>query len=386
LSEQKPEEKPAQEAEQIFKCPVCGRKYKTEVRLKEHMDEKHKKPEEKSQERRFEGIFPQIREPSEIMRDILKSYGLSDEFIEWVTRYVDRKGGLDPGWLLSMLTTARTGRRLTDAEAYLIVDEVVSEIEKERVKAEQQKRPWSFFVTGYTTRTQAPTYMPYPTQYPTTTPYTPPYTTQPPSQYPTITPPPLTEERIKAMMHELLEEKRRKDELEELRDKQASLEREVDKKIMDLRKEVADTLSKITDEIVEKIKPLIPQQKAEGGIDKKDLELMKSELEKTYISKIHDIEKQRTEETIKTLKEELADIKSKVGKPTVAPEGWSSDAYRAFTEVGTRAMDTLERVASGRKPLETLFKIIVQPIQPPQTKEVKSDLASKIEKEGGLVE
>jgi gas vesicle protein len=153
---------------------------------------------------------------------------------------------------------------------------------------------------------------------------------------------------------------------------------------MDLRKEIADTLSKMTDDIVEKIKPLIPQQKSEGGIDKKDLELMKSDLEKTYISKIHDIEKQRTEETIKTLKEELADIKSKVGKPTIAPEGWSSDAYRAFSEVGTRAMDTLERIMEGRKPVETLFKIIVQPL--PQTKEVKSDLASKIEKEGGLVE
>jgi hypothetical protein len=413
LSQEEPTPK-----EESFVCDECGRTFGSEQAFKVHQAMKHKKEKEEatkeeakevmisqeaptipSKKKPFQ-VFPELRSPAEIISEILGSYGVSEEFIEWIARYVDRKGGLDPGWLFNMLTTARTGRRFTDSEAWIIVDEVVSELEKERQEAERRRRPWTFTVIS--TRTGASPYPP-----PAYTSYPSPYSSSTYSAYypsgvvPSIYghtkaeyyPPPqpsLTEDKVREIMREMLEEKRKREEIDEMREKIEKIEKESTEKIVKLKEEFAETLAKMKEDIIAGVKDVLPPKPSEeGGISKKDLDLMRSELEKSYLTKIAEVEDKRREDLIKNLEKELAEIKEKVSKPTttISPEGWSDDTKRAFTEVGTRALDTLERIAADRKPLEWVFRIIAEaPKKPPPKGKISTDLASLIEEQGGLVE
>jgi len=94
----------------------------------------------KTQPRRFEPLFEAPREPSEIIAEILLDWGCKEDFVRRVTEYINVKGYFDAGWLMTMLLKANTGRRFTEQEAFMVVDMIMSALEREKKMAEETGR------------------------------------------------------------------------------------------------------------------------------------------------------------------------------------------------------------------------------------------------------
>jgi hypothetical protein len=166
-------------------------------------------------------LFPIPKPPEEIIAEVLEEWGVDEHFINVITRYVQRKGYLDPAWLMSMLLDARTGRKFSQQEAFMVVDEIVSEIQAEKDKAEKAGRQYFFSIMPFGRITQTPYGTPIPltsseeriyfrpptptTSYPSTPQYSPQY----PYQYTTSTPtqPIITREEIAKMIQEAFSQK-----------------------------------------------------------------------------------------------------------------------------------------------------------------------------------
>jgi len=382
--------------------------------------EKEEKPETVTER---EPLFEVPKEPSQIVAEVLMEYGCAEEFVKSVTKYIERKGFLDPAWLFNMLMRARTGRRFTEAEAYMVIDEIVSAIEAERRKAEQLGKPFTFFVSGlypiapppapsfsfpvpldyratptyrapptYPTAPQAPIQ---PTQQalqptapttPSTTYYAPP-PLPPPSQPQQRVP---TLEEIQRIIAQAIEEKKKRDEIEAVREMVHSLERKViedkhalEKQLGSLKSEVTEVLAKLDEKWQERLSALLSKPSAptaaEGEvITKKDLELFAEKQEKKFL-----------EQQLKFLQEKLDALSRKVEEKAqpiiVGGEGWQKDETRLIATLGSQLLS----IAKDRRPIEQLVRVVA-PIaqQIPQRKQVgeAGTIYELIEQEGGVVE
>ena len=349
-------------------------------------------------------LFEPPKEPEQVVAEILTQWGCDENFIRLVCDYIRTKGFFDPGWLMGLLTSAKTGRRFTQQEAFMVVDMIVSALEQEKKKAEEAGKFFRLAIiplgsTSLTT-SSAPqpvftSYTPYyaptsfPSQYSTTQP--PPYVTppQPPAvpapsttQYPPVQPmQTITPQQIQEMIRQALAEQKRQSDIEELKKMILELEKkrvedraEMEKQRAQDREEILKTVR----EILSNIQPSQPSTPSTPPdvVTKKDLELLKSEMEKVLLKK-------EFESKIESLSKEVESLKSVAGKPVVSPEGWQKDETRLIAELGTRTLDILDK----RRPLEVLVRLVQQPSQPPQQEQkTEKSLVDLIKESGGIVE
>jgi len=406
------------------KCPVCGKSFlikdhpelqpyikvvddkeeETEETEREETSKEEETKEEKPKRKRVE-LFEPPKSPEDIIYEVMNEWGLDEDFINHVVRYVQRKGGyLDAGWLMNMLLNARTGRRLTQQEAYLIVDEIISAIEQEKRKAEEMGRMYPpFFITPLP-QSSRPVYPPYtytstPQQthmYYTPTPqpsYQPSYSMSstsvqsfPQSYQPA---PQITPQMIQEWIRQSLQEFKRASDIDELK----KMIMEIEKKRVEDRAELEKLIAKSREETLKEIKEIIANISTQPveTIDKKDIDLMKTELEKTYIQKINELEKKYLEaksesekkelmKEIDRLRGELESLKEGLARP-VSPEGWQKDETRLVAELGSRFLDILRE----RRPLEYIVRIVPKPA-PQEERKTEKDIEELIREAGGVIE
>lgn len=391
-------------------CPSCKRPVMktTEAPADAKVTEVDRYPWEEVEKGKVisEGLFEAPKEPSEIVAEILSEYGCSEEFIKTVARYIERKGYFDAQWLFNLLLRARTGRRWTEEEAFLAVDEIVSAIESERKKAESTGRPFPITVVGFTTRPiQYPSTLvpPAPPQYQyqyavppqPTTPQ--PIQTQPPTPQPIqyYQPQPvqqqLTREAIERLFEEKLQkalaEKRVTDEIGELRKKVTEeIPKMIDEKTTALQKSIMEMVSGRLDKIEGMISSLKqPAPRVEEEITKKDLEILQERIEKSYLERMIDTERKVLEERLKALEEKIEEKK----KPIVPPpsEGYKEDSFRLVADT----IKTLVKPGEwypGKAVAEVLVRLIPTEKAPPERKEIPGEksIAEKVKEAGGVVE
>lgn len=405
------------------------------IEVVEGSEEKKSKPESKKTETRKEvstsskvpALFPEIREASDIVREALLRWGCREDFANHIARYIERKGVFDPNWLFNMLKTAHTGRKWTDMEILMCVDEINSELLDERAKAESMGKLWQITLIPHQPRI-TPSY-PFPPcsfqpQYQTQPGYqqpistihrpTHPQITQPPTQqmiqpqypmgyqsYPTQ--PQDIQRVVEEATRRLLEEKRSKDEMEYLRNKITEMEKrsieqrhETEKKIIEkteeMKKEIYEVLSNLNESIkslkvsIETMRtPLKPE--TTEAVTKKDLELERMKWEKSLTEERAKTAEKYYELQLNTLKEKIGSLESKIeekSKPVIiSGEGYSDDRYRLTASLGSKALDILAQ----RQPLEVIAKIIPGGEKPPKRKQVgKPEVLDIIKESGGEVE
>jgi uncharacterized C2H2 Zn-finger protein len=348
-------------------------------------------------------LFEPPKEPEQIVAEILTQWGCDESFVRLVCDYIRTKGFFDPGWLMGLLTSAKTGRRFTQQEAFMVVDMIVSALEQEKRKAEETGRFFRLTIVplGPTTSptpqpvfTSYTSYTPYypasfPSQYSTT--QHPPYVTppQPPTvpapsttQYPPAQPvQTMTPQQIQEMIRQALAEQKRQSDIEELKKMILELEKKRIEDKAEMEKQRAQDREEILKTVREILSNIQPPQSSTPStppdvVTKKDLELLKSEMEKALLKK-------EFESKIESLSKEVESLKSVVGKPVVSPEGWQKDETRLIAELGTRTLDILDK----RKPLEVLVRLVQQPSQPPQQEQkTEKSLVDLIKESGGIVE
>jgi DNA-directed RNA polymerase subunit RPC12/RpoP len=409
-------------------CPVCNQLFtkkelppdaKYEVRYMEtakeedvaEMEEEELQPQQTQAKPRPKSVtlFEEPKEPTEIIAEILLDWGCDEGFVKKITEYINTKGYFDAGWLMNMLLHAKTGRRFTEQEAFMVVDMIVSALEREKQKMEAAGKVFPFAImslkpgtgqypSGMYTQTvtlhpQSPVY-PYPPQQQMPLPHYQQYQQIPPQagyQQPALRledVAKLIEEKIR----DALQEKKTTDTLEELKKsiveyekKLIELRHEQEKKTEDVKKELLNTLQQSIKELADSLKTsLMPVQptKSEEEVTKKDLELMLEKLKREEMEKRHELERQLLETKFSTLMEKIETTKS----APVSPEGWQKDETRLVAELGSRFFDIIKE----RKPIEYLVRILpVQPQQqqqPQQPQKTEKTLVDLIKESGGEVE
>lgn len=426
-------------------CPACSKKFLVKehpelqpfIRVVEGAEESEEEGEaagEKERERVSPpSLFEEPKPMEEIIAEVLEEWGCDKHFINTVVRYVNRKGFFDPNWLMGLLLQARTGRRFTPQEAMMVVDEIVSAIQREKERAEKMGRQYfGQIVWGYD-RSPPQVYYPpaavTPGQYvqpyaqpvypyaPPPTSYTPPH--QPPGYTPhqppphSYTPQPaLTPQQVQEMIQRAFAEQRTKSDIDELKKMIFEIEKKrvedmaaLDKRLVKFMKAtlrtVRETVSSVTSVIQQSQQR---QEKPESGIDKKDIELMRSEMEKAFIKQLQEMEKKYTQQIqelekklveaksesekkelvsrIEALQRQVEELRTEAGKP-VSPEGWQRDETRLVAELGTRFLEMLDK----RRPMEYLVRIVPYMAKPPKPEaKTEESLEEMIKAAGGEVE
>jgi len=371
----------------------------------EVVEEDSEKPQKKiSRKTEPPPLFEEIKEPTQIINEILLDWGCEEDFVKKITEYINMKGYFDPAWMMNMLLRARTGRKFTEQEAFMIVDMIISALEKEKRKSEETGR--IFPLTIMSLRTGFPTYMgstqilqPYTPQtlgYTYMPPQTPSITT---TQMPMQTPQymqstsQLTPQAIQEMIKQAIMEYKRESDIDEIKKLIMNLEKrrvedksELEKKIMEKHEEILKTVEKIFSSITGQLQP------QETTIDKKDIELMKMEFEKSLSEKLANLEKKYIESKneaekrmllsqIKSLEEKIEEVKREASRP-VSAEGWQKDETRLIAELGARALDIIRE----KKPIEYVVRILPTQPQQPQQQKTEKTLIEMIKESGGVVE
>jgi len=294
----------------------------------------------------------------------------------------------------------------------MVVDLIMSALERERKKAEEMGRQYPLGIVplrssgGGAYYSQAVPLQPTPQ-------YTPPYqqvyhgvsqTPQPPQmpQYQQAAQV-ITPQMIQEMIRQAMSEQKKADTIEELKKMIYELEKkrvedksEFEKKVADLDKTLEEKITKKVEESLKEIKDMIAslspaQSQPQASIDKKDLELIKVELEKAYLQKISELEKKllesKTEAEKRELVSQIQELRNKLeaveksARP-VSPEGWQSDEARLVAELGGRLFEIIK----DRKPMEYLVRVIPQKPQEPSEKKTETSIEELIKQSGGVVE
>lgn len=138
------------------RCPTCHRlikpglipeKYIMHVDKKEVRERKEKYPElyERKEENisGIKSIFPEVREPWMILRDVLQYHGLKEDFIGYAVRKCKSKEVLHPMELRHMLEDLDSGIK-TKRQVEYIVNDYIESLYAEREKAESRGEVYPF--------------------------------------------------------------------------------------------------------------------------------------------------------------------------------------------------------------------------------------------------
>lgn len=194
----------------------------------------------------------------------------------------------------------------------------------------------------------------------------------------------VTPQQIQEMIRQALAEQKRQSDIEELKKMILELEKKRVEDKAEMEKQRAQDREEILKTVREVLSNIQPSQPSTPStppdvVTKKDLELLKSEMEKVLLKK-------EFESKVESLSKEVENLKSVAGKPVISPEGWQKDETRLIAELGTRTLDILDK----RKPLEVLVRLVQQPPQPsqPPQQEQKTEksLVDLIKESGGIVE
>jgi hypothetical protein len=221
----------------------------------------------------------------------------------------------------------------------------------------------------------------------------------------TVQYPPITPQQIQEMIRQALAEQKKADTIEELKKMIYELEKkqvedraEMEKKLADTAKVIMNEVTKMIDDSLKEIKDMIsslqssqPSQASQESITKKDLELMRVEMEKRYLQEKAELEKKlletKSEAEKKEILSQLQELRAKLdslekGVSTpISPEGWKTDEARLVAELGGRFLD----IVRDRRPMEYLIKIIPQ--KPPSVeRKTESSIEELIREAGGEVE
>ena len=172
-----------------LKCPACNEYFirsdlppgttyvvKYEDTGEQHQEQVPPQPPQPSPQpspqpapKRPPSLFEEPKEPSQVIAEILTDWGCDEEFVRKVCEYINMKGYFDPGWMMNMLLRARTGRRFTEQEAFMVVDMIMAALEREKRRAEEMGR--TFPLALISLRATTPSYIGgaqplYPTTYP----------------------------------------------------------------------------------------------------------------------------------------------------------------------------------------------------------------------------
>jgi len=389
-----------------LRCPACGNLFtkkdlppdaKYEVRYIEEERAEAEQPRPK-----VEPLFEEPKEPTEVIAEILLDWGCDEDFVRKITDYVNMKGYFDPGWLMNMLLRAKTGRRFTEQEAFMVVDMISAALQREKQRAEEAGRVFPLTIISL----RGPSAAPYAT--PMYAPYQPPIAPYQPVPAPTPATAPtaayqsqLTPQQIQEWIRQALQEQRRQDEIAELRRGLSDLEKKVITDKAEMEKRITESIGKLKEElsqvIREAITTLAPSQtQPPPTIDQKDIKLMLVEVEKAFSQKISELEKKYLEAKTESEKKELQrqidelrykleEVRKEATSVPISPEGWQKDESRLVAELGGRFLD----IVKERRPIEYLIRIIpqVQPQQPPpQPQKTEKSLEELIKEAGGQVE
>jgi DNA-directed RNA polymerase subunit RPC12/RpoP len=372
------------------RCPACGRTFKVKehpelapyVRVEEPVEQEDQEEASEEVEEQTEvqpvvqarprpqpetkprprpsreppKLFEEPKPVEEIVTETLLEWGCDENFVKGIVSYIQSKGVFDPGWLFNILLKGRTGRRFTEAEAWMVVDIITSRIQQEKQKAEALGRPyfggvtvtaWSPtpqqypYATPIPVQTSYPTYH-QPTYHPTSsTPPTSPVTQ--PNPQPAYTPHPtttITPERLQEMIRQALAEQRKASEMDELRKGIFELEKKLIEQRQQFEKQVSDLRAEVLNVVKETLKETLsaipqaqpqPQQPQQPQISPEKVDLVKAELEKTYMQRLHEVEKsfeQRLAEVRQSYEQRLAEIKGAYEKQLAELKEKLSEAER----------------------------------------------------------
>ena len=139
------------------RCPSCHKLIKADLIPEEYIvridrkdirEAKRKFPElyeeaEVEEDRGVKVIFPRLREPWMVLRDVLQYHGLKEEFIAYAVRKCKSKEALHPMELRHMLEDLDSGIK-TKRQVEYIVNDYVEALYAEREKAERRGEMYPF--------------------------------------------------------------------------------------------------------------------------------------------------------------------------------------------------------------------------------------------------
>lgn len=168
-------------------------------------------------------LWKRPKSATEVLREVLEDHGLRPDFVEYASKRSERMGGLHPNELWSLLTDMDSGVK-TKAHARYVVDDYYFALQQEQAKAREAGARASYplrmgeaeplpFYSSFHEQTPYPTYEALPVRKQ-------PYEPYPRRDYGRAP----TREEVREWITQALEEKRKRDELSELKEKIASLE------------------------------------------------------------------------------------------------------------------------------------------------------------------
>jgi len=346
-------------------CPKCGRAI-AQNQIPEGFPEEHReakpKPtrkrkvaeEEEEEKERPAPPFKRPKTPAQILRELCEYHGLKDSFIEYVVRKAEAKrGGLHPMEFRQMLQDLDSGIK-TKRQAEYIVSDYIEMLMAEREKARQMGVPMVYPIGPY--EEEAPTMgiqMPY-GEYPE--PYGPTmygYRRSMPPGYRTAfggypRQPTLTVDMVERIFEEkvtkLLEEKRRRDEIETIKEQLANVPKIVEETVA---KAVPQTPPNIvtTDQLMEALEKKTTEAQLEA--QREQVKMWKE----LYDKALDEIRKTR-EEWAKDREEFLRKVEEAKQPIQVNTEGYQRDETRLLAE-GIQIL--------GRKtPIKDLGSILIR--------------------------
>ena len=350
------------------------------------------------------GLFKKIREPHEILEEVLRTFNVKEDFIKFIVNKSRRTGGIHPADLIRYLLVMKSGVSNKDL-ANIIANEYTQAMIAEREKAKELGLNVFY-----------PVYPPFGSGETTIYPPTATYPAQNPAQqlmqrYPTsqyhapqqaFNPERLKQEILSTIQRILVEkeEKKKIDLLEEQLQKTREDMIKIQHTFESALKDVVSTLSDKLKDIVEKVKEPPPNVVTVDQLEKMNLQQqakLHEELIKTKDERIKELvqtlKEERTEmtksiqEILKQYEEERAELLKKLeevrSQQPISTEGFRTDEARVLAT----AIDRATNIIAGRKPIEVIVKAM-QPLFAPiptekpqyiETKESKSKVIDLLE-------
>ena len=121
----------------MLKCPTCKKILKRDSIPEKFIEEvpskkagrKPKKPRKRERSERDEedregrtGLFRRVKTPAEVVEEVLRDHNAKDDFIDYVVKKAERRGGLYPEQLRDMLLNLDSGIRPKTEIEYIVGD------------------------------------------------------------------------------------------------------------------------------------------------------------------------------------------------------------------------------------------------------------------------
>ena len=387
------------------KCPKCGKSFRRKevppesLKFIDELRPPAKPAAEEEREEEEEGgisLFERPKPPHKVLEEVLREFGVNEKFIEIAVKRSRRIGGIHPTDLRNMLWAMRSLSGVRDREtAAYIADEYALALQAEQRKAQElglnisypigpSGRRDSYYISDYGL---SPSYSRPPTFTSVSTGagygYGQPRYSAPQAQ-------PLTREEIAMMIRQALEEKRTREELQELRESQIRLQQETQmqlmkiqqefqKQILQLAESFKDTMQTTIEKILESQKNVVTTDKLAEILEKREKDAYLR-----YLEKKSEDDRKMIEMLLKHYEKKFEEFKKLLEEKErhKAAEGYKTDEMRLAAEAMHRVADVIEK----KQPLKVIVEALPAVQRQQQTEAKKIEAGEKAEESATVLE